>query len=158
MDNFELTAGMPKLRYLESEQSFREVTEVRREGCIELYLVTKGSGLYLVGTRTYETDEGDVLFVAEGMTRRCIEGDAEHEIQGFSVPTHYLPEAIKEALWDSGPVFRYGQVSENFRQSDFPPERPTGCCGKETGHHAGDLHPVRLGQGIRPAGSPARGY
>ena len=106
MKTSEMVREGATLLYSDGRRRGREIEESRHEGMVEVYQVVRGTGLYLIGSRTYEVDEGDVIFISDGMVHKTIEGDAYHETRGFTCPSYYIPERIKEILRENGPIFR----------------------------------------------------
>lgn len=96
--------------YSDGRKKGHDGDKIRHSGLVEIFQVVRGTGLYLIGNKTYEADEGDIIYISDGMVHRTIDGDAYHETRGFSCPSYYIPERIKEALREAGPIYRCHRI------------------------------------------------
>ena len=102
-------------RQTSGEISYEEVSidevfgaEVGDGGAYEFYRLHRGSGLYLIGNKAYDAEEGDVIIVPNGVTRKNIEGDSFRSAELVRCPPYSIPEEIKDRLREGGPVYRIG--------------------------------------------------
>ncbi len=95
-----------------------ETEDITRHGYYEIYYLTRGSGLYLVGNDSYDIDEGDILLIPEGVSHRTLEADEYQERQVLICRPQYIPHSVNEAIGDTATVIRSpisrGEIDEMF--------------------------------------------
>lgn len=81
-------------------------SDTHRQGYYEIYYLTRGSGLYLVGNNTYNIDEGDILLIPEGVEHRTVEADEYRERHTIACRPQYIPRSVRERLGGGASVIR----------------------------------------------------
>ncbi len=116
--------------------------ETQHHGYYEIYYLSRGSGLYLVGNRTYNVDEGDVLLIPDGVEHRTIEADENRERHILTCRPHLLPRTVREKFGEGAVVVRaprlgevmtalFAKIAAEYNSSDAHAEDALECCVKE---------------------------
>ena len=83
------------VRYELKRGRAERIAESQHHGYYEIYYLTRGSGLYLIGGRTYNVDEGDVLLIPEGIEHKTVEADEYRERHILACRPHYVPRSVR---------------------------------------------------------------
>ncbi len=89
--------------YLEGKKSG---TEPPHAQFFKIYYLTRGSGLFQVGSKTYEVDAGEMLLVPEGVAHKVIEADDDRVRHILNCRGQYVPKLIRDAIFINRPVVR----------------------------------------------------
>lgn len=80
--------------------------EMARHAYYEIYYLTRGSELYLVGNKSYELDEGDILLIPEGLEHKTIEADENRQRYSILCRPQFIPGSARETLGERATVIR----------------------------------------------------
>lgn len=99
-------ADSSDFHYEKSKGATDHAAEAHHHSQFEFYYPSRGDLVYLVGSKTYEVKEGDVVVIPEGVVHKAVYADGCRERQIVRFKSHYLPESLREYFRTSPPVIR----------------------------------------------------
>lgn len=95
----------------------------------ELSYLARGEGVLQAGNRVYELNEGDVIFISQGVTHSVMCTSRASEMHQISCRPHMIPESVREHFKTVAPVVRsrdaaraaagiVARIAEEYRRNE----------------------------------------
>ena len=105
------TEGFGDFYYEEKRGVGEHTVDAKQHPYIEISHLSRGEGVLQAGNRVYEINEGDVIFISQGVAHSIMCTSQGGQMHRIACRPHLIPEAVREHFKTSAPVVRSRDVA-----------------------------------------------